>query len=1147
MDRTGRILMNRDFGQWVELFRRRAGLSQAELLARTDISRSTFNSWLGGTNPSRSSKDIDKLANALCDDIFPNVDLVLEVLYYTAGGPTKRSGQDIRKDLIPLLERIEGDISEQPLNVPRYFQTLDHYLTRFRFSKARIFTEDLIYYSEKYLSDMRRLLEAHHRVLLAGRPAAGKTVLALALAYQLQKEKHYKVFYLDISEEQVIDGQSLYQIIQTSDRKESLYILDNCHLVPAEISEFCTCWQEKPLKHAQCILVSRSPVKASDILSLEEEESEDYFDLWDNGDGVSIEVQPEELFHGILEKYIEVYQQQNPDRYMALEKNDESVLKEQHAHNLVISRIRLEVWREIGGRLSDLTQEKVYKSLSEKYLKDMKNRGTLLALCALWQYEIPVHEQFVKALPAHEVEFLRKEKLLSGTVVHRYGTLYELALHSIEAQEIFKADIYRREGNVDLNVVEDEIAQGLRDYLLTEPRNYSLVYYRLYRQRQISLLQRLLKERALQECARNRFEKGEIFEATQYLSSLSTVDLACARELLHLLVRISSESSRPSFISQVVLGTPFQIGQALHCIGKIDMQIAPELVAEIDIEQLVKRVQTSDFHLTSLMLNSLKDIAPSQAKLLLESIPASTLSAQIINSSSVASILILLQELEVSSVQEVIEALDIKHMVQHMQQINDLQGLNWMAFALKRIAPSQAKLLLESIPASTLSAQIINSSLPVASHTLALLQELEVSSGQEVIEALDIKYMVQHMQINNIQHLYWFLRSLRASSQGMIHRFLKVMTLKHLASLYVLKEANIKDTNHLLEFLPKNLRPQFLQSFSSQELAEMFGRSPLRYLGSFLQYYYYYIKQSYNLFCEQFLIAKFASSSLSEIGKFLHRIMQIPKEGKILRNEAFGLFVKNENFQDLFLESDLHDIQLFLGGLANIDTQYIQIIRQTLATSNIADKLAVANAKDIGYFLWNTYAFIDKELAQICGKLIDEQNRSDLLNDDTSLDDFCRFLWILAQISNLPKLQVVDNPALVKSLQAVWEEHIDLGMELLGLLAVNRPTIARDLQLPLRDEQKDQLRTRLVQLYEEQPPHPYILGLVLQGLRSYNELEAQAIVGISLDFAKVSSLFEHALSESVVTSRAALLLQETHAWLEKVLAPPNESLHRDQA
>src|SRR2546425_3905958 len=343
------------------------------------------------------------------------------------------------------LKALEGKIDdvtvgirhiEQILTSLRYFRTLEEYLLEPgpRFPKLHDFEEDLIYLPEKYVLEIQGYLKEKRRALVVGRSAAGKTVLAIALAKHLQETAGYTIFYGDVALAEQGDGRKWYQVIRANDRKNVLYILDNCHLAPREVSEFCFQWDGQPPKDAQCILISRPEIdEAAESFT----EIEDYCDRCTD---VVVAVQSEEIYYSVLEKYANAYQQQDSNRYVALENDRASFLEEQHAHNLVASKTRLETWRKIGGRLSEVKQEEVYKVLEKRYLS--KAKKALPALCVLRQYEIPVHYIFVEEiLDQVEVQCLKEQRLLTYSLVQGYGVLYELLLHPREAQEIFQASI----------------------------------------------------------------------------------------------------------------------------------------------------------------------------------------------------------------------------------------------------------------------------------------------------------------------------------------------------------------------------------------------------------------------------------------------------------------------------------------------------------------------------------------------------------------------------------------------------------------------------------------------------------------------------------------------------------------------------------
>jgi len=314
----------------------------------------------------------------------------------------------------------QKSISRQIITSVHHFMTLERYLTRpgYHFPKLDDFNKGLVYISENHIDNIKKFLKETGHSLLVGRSASGKTALAIAFAKHLQETESYEVFYKDAMLAQQGDGRAWYLDMSMKDHKGVLYIIDNCHLAAEEINQFCFQLEVSPLKYAQVLLISR-------LHSGDSEQIEDYFEAW--GDE-TVEIQPEGIYHGILEKYTAAYRQQDPNRYVALENDSPSSLEKQHAHNLVASRSRLEAWHEIGGRLSNVTTELVYEVLAQKYL--FKARETLLKLCALWQYEIPIHNIFVESeLPAVEVLHLAKEKILTGSIVQGSGMLYELTFH----------------------------------------------------------------------------------------------------------------------------------------------------------------------------------------------------------------------------------------------------------------------------------------------------------------------------------------------------------------------------------------------------------------------------------------------------------------------------------------------------------------------------------------------------------------------------------------------------------------------------------------------------------------------------------------------------------------------------------------------
>ena len=1221
------------FGEWLRQFRVRAELSRQELADEIGVHLHTVSAWERGDYLPRNRDRVLELAQAL---VLGNRDT--DLLLIAAGYPPAQQAQETELASLTLQDAIR-----HPPEIPHYLMPLDRYLRRSRSPKLSDFEEDLIYLPEHYIAAMTSRLEQKHRLLLVGQWASGKTVLAIALSKRFQETENYKVMYADITGAREGDGQLWYQALRAHDHKRALYILDNCHLAPEEASEFCSRWEELPPRQVLCILISR--VRADEAAV----PGDDYFDMWAD---VSIEVRSEELFRGVLEKHEAAYRRKDPDRYVPLQDDTEAELRKQHSHNLVISRCRLETWREAGGRLSDVRQEDVYEWLRRKYLEKAEARETLLPLCALWQYEIPVHNRFVeRSLPQDEVRQLVKGKLLSGLMMRGYGTLYQLTLHSAEAREIFEAGIYRQLGRVDESLVMAEAIDVLRTYLKAKPSNYIAAYNGLYRQQQTAVLRALLSDRDLQECAASQFGTGSISDIALYIYNVFLFDPLRAQELLHACVQALSLKE---VCSRLLTSSFWYIGMSLWWIRKVDEAVAREIVAEIDIQQLgqqnkreslvglywfLRALKTiSPMHTKQLLdgislqalvaqattgtmssfrgivetlqeleyppaqvetlvkatdvqqlaqrdnaqglqsfswfIRTLKAISPAQTKQLLESIPTQVLATRLSLSdlSSVIRVIEALQELAYPSAQleTLVQAIDVQRLV-HRAATQNLQKLYLLAHRLKDISLDRAKALLESIPVEILAAKITASAYSSSRDMLETLRELGYPPTrlEVLVNAVDMQQLAHRAATQGLQHLYWLLRTFKGFAPRATDAVLETITPAGLASVCRMQAATIQTIDLFSRVSSRDFWRHFFQQFTQQDLAEIFDRSPLGQIGTFFQYKYLYDKESYRLFQGQSLTKKLANEPLKEVGKFIHRIGQIPQEGTNLAREILDLLVTvdmtgriastdlepfalllysaksiDEGYPSKLLEplwgrpeilhqaleqSGIHGIALFIPYLASADRSFLQDLQQALRTASLTDKLAIADVKDIGYFLWNVCAYIEPGMAQQYCRLVDAQQRPVQLGK-APLETLCSFLWNLFHLSNLPQLQTASEPTVKERLLAAWKSEIGLGAELLGILATSRPEIAQEVPLPPIEtqEQREQLVAWLVQVAGGK--NPYALALALRGLRIHSELEAQTLVRSSPHIPEITQLLQDARA-SAITTRSVELLQETLEWL----------------
>jgi len=365
-------------------------------------------------------------------------------------------------------------LADNPLNyftdIELFLGTQGHWLQE-DFERGRIYTPKKAYFAE-----IEKILHAKQRVLLIGRAAAGKTVLALAFAKYLREQAHYRVGYKDVKQVEAGDGRKWYALAREHDQPGILYILDNCHLAPREVDEFCRQWKNQQPTHAQCLLVSRTNSQETSI------EEGSYFHMF--MDDEKVQVRSEDIYLQVIEQYVTSLHQRASEYKHALASDDITILEKQHAHNLVVSRSRLDMWEALGPRyhLSEVREEDLYRALETKYLS--VHGVALTTLCVLQRYEIRAHTFFVeKNLPQDEVKQLQKEKLLTYSTVTGYGRLYDLALHPTEARELFLAYVFNQYGHITQENINQLVTSTLEAYLRAKPLNYITLYDSLARQR----------------------------------------------------------------------------------------------------------------------------------------------------------------------------------------------------------------------------------------------------------------------------------------------------------------------------------------------------------------------------------------------------------------------------------------------------------------------------------------------------------------------------------------------------------------------------------------------------------------------------------------------------------------------------------------
>ena len=595
---------------------------------------------------------------------------------------TSKLSQSQRNELLRDPFRLTDNPIHYFTDIQTFLDAEGHWF-REDFERGRIYTPQTEYFDE-----IEKILRAKHRILLVGRAAAGKTVLALAFAKHLQGQEQYRIGYKDVRQAEVGDGRKWYALAREHDQPGVLYILDNCHLAPGEVDEFCRQWKDQAPTHARCLLVSRTNSQENSI------EESSYFHMF--AEDEKVQVRSENIYLQVIEHYVKTLRQQTTEYENAFVNDDRQKLEKQHAHNLVVSRSRLDVWEALGPRyhLSEVRQEDLYRALETKYLSVYGN--ALAVLCVLQRYEVRAHTFFVeKNLPQDEIKQLQKEKLLTYAVVTGYGRLYDLSMHPTEARELFLTSVFNQYGHVTQENINLLVTLTLETYLRAKPLNYITLYDSLARQRHEDILHRLLTNRSLQERTAEQFSKETLVDAIHYVYKVAKLDRDDATRLMARIVRVSSVQD----MSVRILKLSFQdVAMLLQALEYINADLVQKVIQALSLEQLAQRMEEESIQDLFRLLRIIRTISPVYAQQLLTSMSAELLVAK----TTVRNFQDMVKQLQIyeygnERLIHFVESLDMQQFVQQSDSLS-LQSLFWTLHSLEKLSQSQTRRLLYLLP-----------------------------------------------------------------------------------------------------------------------------------------------------------------------------------------------------------------------------------------------------------------------------------------------------------------------------------------------------------------------------------------------------------------------------------------------------------------
>jgi hypothetical protein len=377
------------------------------------------------------------------------------------------------------------------------------------------FERGLYFKNQECHESIDRVFSKGNKCLLLGKPASGKTSLALGYTYAFLQELHEdgrerQAFYVDARW-----GVDVYQWIRQMeyyDYGHCFFIIDNCHLAVEEINHLVSRWEG--ILYARILLVSR--VIQEDLAG---DSTENYLLLMRGKTGEEEEKEENRTVtvdanktteEGIISLYSKEFNK-TPGEIGSIEE-----IAGKTGRNLMVLRLYIETWHKKGDLvLSEIDESTILNDIYSFYLKRKETREAFLKIAALSQFEIKTQQQFVKDMPEDT------EGLLDIiTEEYKIPTKFYTHHHSVIAGYVLQAALNQGELNAS---VDEYTFNVIMDYIRSEPVNFFEILKNLYINEELDLQRKIFKQpefimRWLQILYQAGVEKGAIREFCEGLN-----------------------------------------------------------------------------------------------------------------------------------------------------------------------------------------------------------------------------------------------------------------------------------------------------------------------------------------------------------------------------------------------------------------------------------------------------------------------------------------------------------------------------------------------------------------------------------------------------------------------------------------------------
>ena len=825
------------------------------------------------------------------------------------------------------------------------------------------------------------------RCVLWAAPSSGKTWMAAAYSEWAERNSGIAAYYVDAATSVPGDGRVWWRELVLLDSSGPILVIDNCHEGAEEVDEFCRQCDGAPGRISlACIILIGTGLSPTPFTPLRESPIAE----WQTRYTVSIDTAA--VWPLMVEAYANHLKSMNARKYADITEDleqNKTIIETHHAHDLAASRARLEAWADVGGSLSKVSDDTFYAYLESRYLGDAAE--LMSVACALWSYEIPVHQRFFEGELQPAASTLLGSGMLSEDDSKRvlYGRCLRPIFHRNLAKEVFTAWLRRDNPLTAQSMSSELLVTAIRRYLLRRPLNFARVYEKMHRAGDLNIVASLMADPEVVQAGLSTLEECPARDVVLFATLLQPHAPGKVTDLLQRL------RDNPDALVAGLQATPVVVLLAsISALRRLDGHLVKDIVQQLDPRELAGQLTRATLRTVGNCLNTLSREQYPDGKL--------TLLVSLLSPSALSS-----REYE-----------------------GGLQSLCWLARSLDRYTASRE-----------------------TPRQQAGEKRRREGAGQDFLRALGGRRLAEIWRRRPaagplelfIGHSARDIReeTIRALSDDELCTVLRDGDLKDFANLmhwYPLFRRGyqkLRSTGELRSWLVSSTAAEIglcLHICRQPHNSPTVARELLREVVA---------GGRHDRFLEKEDLLAFAL--------LLHHATQIESESA---KRLAAVLLDAERTRRALVRSSLNGIQLLIYNLAQLRTARTwptpveQSFAQELVRTDLSEVMDAAPLRITDHFTWNVYDFVDKgHGGKVARALLDKLVREVWT---APLEDVARATWTLAKILNaavgvIPRVL----PALRHRIESVTAAELAVVLPLVGCLEFVSTGTTQDWSLPI--------------------------------------------------------------------------------------------------